>query len=149
MDSNNTDTTSGAGASQNAVDLFSVFPAKLFHDLWRASEQPERSPQGHAYAYEVIKRTRIYDKEGAALWIDFARTVPEELEQWGTESISENYNLHQSNEDALRLTHDLIMELRNLSIRLVVKHEVQDNGCIHLRVNFGEKSYFTVRVHQR
>ncbi|KAI8953657.1 hypothetical protein F4801DRAFT_576275 [Xylaria longipes] len=147
MDSNNAENAGGAQASQNAVNLFSVYPAKLFYDLWLGSDQPE-CPEGRKYVYEVVKRNRIYGPEGKPTWCDFTGTIPRELEPWGTETLLVNGSLYDSNEFALLETHDLLVLLRNWSFQPVVKHEVQENGCIHLRVNFGPKSYFTVRVHR-
>ncbi|KAI0189691.1 hypothetical protein EV127DRAFT_408531 [Xylaria flabelliformis] len=142
MESDDMGNTESEEASQNSVDLFLVYPAKIFHDLWKRSVQPRAS-------YKIIMRTRIYDSNGDAMWMDFNDEFPLELQQWGSETLPEQSNLHDSNESALLVTHRLLVKLRDYSFHPVVKHEVHEDGCIHLRVNFGPKSYFTVRVHNR
>ncbi|KAH8168190.1 hypothetical protein CIB48_g76 [Xylaria polymorpha] len=131
-----------SGASQNSVDIFSVYPLRIFVDIWRASN----NGTNRALGSDVVQRIRIYDDNGDPMWYDLRRKYPYELKQWGTKILSSHGNLYDANEDAMRQAYALIIILRDNGLKPVVKHQLQDDGRLWLRVNFGPKSYFTMRV---
>ncbi|KAI0447640.1 hypothetical protein F4803DRAFT_573505 [Xylaria telfairii] len=139
MASNDADVVSSE-ASQSPIDLTSVYPARIFLDMWLTG-----TPADRIFGCDVVQRIRIYDNDGDPMWYDLRGLYPYELKQWGTEILSTHGTLREANEAVMYEAYELIIILRDNGLRPVVKHQVQNDGRLWLRVNFGPKSYFTMR----